>query len=70
MDVGTLRALVSETQAATGGVEDPSRQEQDTATHSEEEASSTETTGAKDVAERETQTCDETRMQAGAARQA
>ena len=49
------------------GAEDPSQWEQETATRNGEEASSTETTGAKDAAEQEMQTRDETRMQAAAA---
>ena len=51
-------------EAATRGmeeVEDPSPREQEVATHNEEEASSTETTGEKDVAEREMHTRAKTR---------
>ena len=64
------RALESEMQAATGdaeGAEDPSQRVQETATCNGEKASSTETTRAKDTAEQESQTREETHMQTGAA---
>ena len=75
MDVGTRvvaksrdpQQRESKTQTAAGDAEDPSQRAQETVTHSEEEASSSETTGAKDAAEQVMQTRDETRMQAEAA---
>ena len=80
MDVGTrldgkagppaTGAGVRETPTASGdaeGAKDPSQRAQDTATHNEQEVSSSEKTGAKDAAEQETQTRDETRKPAVAA---
>ena len=80
MDVGTLVDAGGDvkvrTLAAGAGVRGegsdgrrggPITEEKEAATHTEDEASSTETTGAKDAVERQMQTRDETRTQSEAA---